>query len=517
MAGSLDLFSVTLFLLAAAVLVTSSALCGNIWCTILRWRFARSHGCRPIAKSCNKDPILGIDVILANIRATREHKALEASHQRHFLLGNTFASRQLLRQAITTVEPENMKTILALNFKDYGIGHRRERLKPLLGEGIFNTEGEHWAASRALIRPSFTREQVASLTEFEELIPGLFALIPRDGDTPVDLQDVFFRYTLDSATRFLFGQSVGSLKEPAQSEPDFTYAFNYAQEALRMRKVLGPLSKFYQDPKADRCNKVCREFTRQFVDEAVRVAEFDREAVQKGTSASQSEVDGRRYIFSHELARRTSDKRRILDELVNVLLAGRDTTASLLSNMFFMLAKHPAIWTKLRKEVANLNGQVPTYGELRNLKYLKCCINESLRLHPVVPINTREALRDTVLPVGGGKDGTSPVFVAKGTQVVCNLYAMHRRDDIYGKDADEFRPERWESGELQPGWGYLPFNGGPRICVGQQYALTEAAYVTLRLAQEFQTLESRDPGPWEESLTLTLSSRNGTKVCLTPA
>lgn len=134
-----------------------------------------------------------------------------------------------------------------------------------------------------------------------------------------------------------------------------------------------------------------------------------------------------------------------------------------------------------------------------------------------MPLNTREALRDTILPVGGGKNGTSPVFVAKGTQVVCNIYAMHRRADIYGEDVEEFRPERWESGHLQPGWAYLPFNGGPRICVGQQYALTEVGYVTIRLAQEFEILESRDPGPWQESLTLTLHSRNGTKLCLIPA
>jgi cytochrome P450 len=122
-----------------------------------------------------------------------------------------------------------------------------------------------------------------------------------------------------------------------------------------------------------------------------------------------------------------------------------------------------------------------------------------------------------VLPLGGGKDGKSPVFVAKGTRVAYNVYAMHRRADFYGEDADEFRPERWESGKLQPRWEYLPFNGGPRICVGQQYALTEVSYVTVRLAQEFEKLESRDPGPWEESLTLTLCSRNGTKVCLGPA
>lgn len=94
---------------------------------------------------------------------------------------------------------------------------------------------------------------------------------------------------------------------------------------------------------------------------------------------------------------------------------------------------------------------------------------------------------------------------------------MHRRVDLYGPYAEEFCPERWEDGRLQPRWEYLPFNGGPRICVGQRYALTEVGYVVMRMAQEFRTLESRDLGPWEESLSLTLCSRNGTRVCLTPA
>ena len=120
-----------------------------------------------------------------------------------------------------------------------------------------------------------------------------------------------------------------------------------------------------------------------------------------------------------------------------------------------------------------------------------------------------------MLPLGGGSDGKSPVHVEKGTLVLYNIYVMHRRKDLYGPDAEEFRPERWET--LRPGWEYLPFNGGPRICPGQQYALTEAGYVTVRLLQEFKAIESRDPNGWEELVTFTTTSKNGTKVSLTPA
>lgn len=91
---------------------------------------------------------------------------------------------------------------------------------------------------------------------------------------------------------------------------------------------------------------------------------------------------------------------------------------------------------------------------------------KALRLHPVIPTNAREASKDTILPYGGGKDGNSPLLVKKGNLVMYNIYAMHRDTAVFGPDTEEFVPERWN--KLRPGWGYLPFNGGPRICIGRK-------------------------------------------------
>jgi cytochrome P450 len=109
----------------------------------------------------------------------------------------------------------------------------------------------------------------------------------------------------------------------------------------------------------------------QFVDKAIRMRErYDEEKIV-------DEAAERRYMFLYGLAQQTGDRRRIRDEVLNILLAGRDTTASLLSNMFFLLAKHPSTWVKLQEEVATLEGRAPTYEQLRNMKYLKYCLNES--------------------------------------------------------------------------------------------------------------------------------------------
>lgn len=95
------------------------------------------------------------------------------------------------------------------------------------------------------------------------------------------------------------------------------------------------------------------------------------------------------------------------------------------------------------------------------------------------------------------------------------MYSLHRQPSVYGADAQTFRPERWADPTLRPGWDYLPFGGGPRVCLGQQYALTEAYYVTIRLMQMYRRVEPRNANEsWMEQLTITCCSYGGTKVGL---
>lgn len=379
------------------------------------------------------------------------------------------------------------------------------------------------------MRPNFARTQVADLETFEPHIQHLIDRIPRDGST-VDLQTLFFHLTFDSATEFLFGESVNILQSPEGSDQVlFAQAFDFAQAETNSRSRLGPFIAFYRNKEfTNACQRV-HNFVDTFVYRALEYRKMVEQNGEKDDGAS-----GGKYIFLQELAKATNDPIRLRDELLNILLAGRDTTASLLSNTFHVFARRPDIWERLQAEVATLNGKMPDYETLRNMRYLKNVLNEckcfvhisyplltriALRLYPVVPANGRFANKNTVLPLGGGPDGLSPVYVPSGSIVTYNVFSMHRRKDIYGDDAEEFKPERWEKG-LRPGWGYLPFNGGPRICVGQQFALTEASYTIVRLCQTFKGIECREleadgsPSPWVEGLQLTMCSGNGTKVAM---
>lgn len=482
---------------------------GKLLLWIRRRRFARAHGCEPPVRLPQLERIIGFGLFQTMQTQTKAKTLLPSALEQHRKLGNTFSGVLLGQSIIVTIEPENVKAVLATQFHDFGIGQRDRGMGPLLGNGIFSSDGSRWEHSRALVRPSFAKVQVADLDTFESHIQHLIAKIPRDGST-IDLQPLFYQLTLDSATEFLLGESVDVLRSPAGSEQQlFGQAFDFAQTELNLRLRLGPFVWLYRNKNFDRACVRVHNFVDKFVAKAL---EFRRESLASGKMNEEKQKG--KYIFMNELALATDDPIQIRSEILNILLAGRDTTAGLLSNTFHVLARRPDIWAKLKQEVDQLGGKKPDYETLRNMKYLKHVLNESLRLYPSVPQNIRFAHKDTTLPVGGGPDGRAPIFVAKGQLVAYGVFSMHRRKDLYGEDADEYRPERWET--LRVGWGYLPFNGGPRICVGQQFALTEAGYTLVRFLQEFERIESRDPTSWLESLHLTLGSGNGVQAALHP-
>jgi cytochrome P450 len=336
-----------------------------------RRQFIKQHGCEPCPKRYNKDPILGWDVLKENISNQKARKMLSGNQARFQGLGtNTFLTRMLYQPWIATCEPENIKTILALKFKDYSFGNRYHAFSPLLGDGIFNSDGEKWANSRHLLRPNFARDQIGDLEAFERHFKLMLKKIPADGRT-VDLQNLFFQLTIDSATEFLFNHSTNSLRmsegDTNNEDAIFARAFNFAQDDIITRLRWSIFNFLRTNKEGEDALKICHAYVDKFVDQAIREHQAEK---------ASGKVDDDRYVFIKELVKQTHDKVRIRNELINILLAGRDTTASLLSNMFFQLAHRPEIWARLREEIAPLEGRMPTYEELRNLKYLKWCLNE---------------------------------------------------------------------------------------------------------------------------------------------
>ena len=423
--------------------------------------------------------------------------------------GHTFQSRPYGTTKIFTIEPRNLQTVFATNFESFGVQPLRLfPFGPFIGKGILTTDGAFWEHSRALVRPTFARAQIANLSSLEVHVSRMIDLIPKDGST-VDLQPLFARLALDSSTEFLFGESVNSsCAESTTHAKNFLAAYHYGQAGIGRRMQLPQWNILTRDR---RFWASCQT-ARNFVDSHVAKALAE-------TASTNFEKSGR-YILAHELARETNDRIDIRNQLLNIFLPAHEASAVALTNLFFNLARHPRVWAKLRQEVLTFApaNESLTFERLKSLKYLQQVLSETQRLHPSIGTTTRIALRDAVLPTGGGGSGSAPIFVQKGHTVTTSFYALHRRKDIFGPDADTFRPERWEDGFRPPHWAYLPFGGGPRVCPGQQLATTETAYTLVRMLREFRAVENRDPvEEFVEEWKITTESANGAKVALVPA
>lgn len=426
-------------------------------------------------------------------------------------LGNTI---------ILTKSPKNMKWVLSKDFDNWDLGSRPSAFGPLLGNGIFVAEGHRWKHLREMLRPQFMREQISHVSMLEPHIDVLAKLIGKQKGEAFDIQHLFHKFTMDASTQFLFGESVSSLKfelaghdlnpNDIKRKVEFEKSLLYVQEYIFFRVLFFQLKWVWNSLKFRRSVANVHKFAMDYVNETVKLKK-----------EGQSEL---LYVFLDELMKITKDPQILRDESLNIMLAGRSTTASLLLSIFYELARNPRVWEKLRSEVISAFGLGKTSVELsqltfENLKkcaYLKYVINETLRLYPPVMLNLRRAVRDTYLPEGGGPQGQDPCLVNKGEYVVLHIYSMHRLEDVFGHDAAVYNPERWESISSKVGSAFIPFGTGPRVCLGQQYALTEALYVTVRLLQLFSSISSKNSSayPPPKRITATLQFSEGVNIIL---
>lgn len=218
-----------------------------------------------------------------------------------------------------------------------------------------------------------------------------------------------------------------------------------------------------------------------------------------------------RYILANEMAKKIRDPISLRFQILNVFIAARNTTSILMANALFHLARHPHIWTELREQSLALGSQPLTFELLKSLQLFKHVIWETVRLTGPSGRLQRRAVKNTILPVGGGEDGKAPIWVEKGTVVSMDLYSLHHDKDIWGEDPGEFNPHRWVG--KRPMWEFVPFLGGPRMCPAQQQVLTQSAYLLVRMTRWAGRIENRD-SCWEyvEVPKSVAESRNGVKV-----
>jgi cytochrome P450 len=338
-------------------------------------KFIYEHGCkRPKNIAHVKEPILGLDYLFECLKNAKAGSYIRYSAERFRKYGTTYVTRRLAFDTLHTVDPENLKYMLATAFNSFKLADIRVKaMVPLFGTGIFTTNGAAWAHSRAILRPSFTRQNMTPLlTMMERHFRQLLERIPADGST-FDIQKLFFCFTMDTATEFLMGGSTYTLDPDRHTEAEANFVADYLTccfEAVR-KIAMGPLQIFSFDSAAKGARARACAYVDRFVDEALLKRENRKMKIDL------DEDDGAEYNFLEELSAMTTDRTMLRDQVLNVLLASRDTTAALLSNMFNELSRKPDTYAKLRHEVlTRISGDLPTEEEMNNMTYLRWCLNE---------------------------------------------------------------------------------------------------------------------------------------------
>ncbi|TVY58755.1 Cytochrome P450 monooxygenase fsdH [Lachnellula cervina] len=462
----------------------------------------RESGCQPVTQVWSKEPFFGFDFQMSI------HLDLPSLYRRHERLGKSFHVTPLNNiSTICTIAPENIRIVNCE--KGWGVQPMRlSGMEHFCGRGFLTTDGDIWQHSRKLLKPTFSKHNLIDLSVLSAEVDRLFLEIPEGAQT-IDLQPHFYNMFLNTSLHFLLGvhPSDKHAGVPYESEV-FIDAFHDAAFRTMLRIMLG---RFWALAPKSRYLESC-EIAHKFIDHYVD------QALEEGPRLStENSEKAAKQSMAQGLAAQTDDRESIRSQILQGMLASLETTSALLGNSIFLLARHPQYWQHIRAESKQRGSDLLNFDSLLNFKTVQNVLYESrllaLRLYPVFPLLARVALSDATLPVGGGINQTDRVYVPKGSSVVMSYFALHRDPLVFGNDVEDFRPERWES--IRPEqWQFMPFGGGNRACLGQQKALVEAAYVLVRMASTFGTLQSRDNAPWKGELKLTCKSANGCKVAL---
>ncbi|KAJ6545157.1 cytochrome P450 [Mycena capillaripes] len=471
----------------------------------------------------------GVSTILASVRDLVIGYPGQLLGERCEGLGNTYTLRIGWKSRVFTCEPQYIKSMLSTQFTSFEKGQSfRDVFNPLLGAGVFASDGSMWKFHRDMTRPFFDKHRISDFDIFDSHVEDAINQIKarlRERHA-VDFQELMGRVTLDSASAFLFGHEFCSLATPLSyphyvakpsaeiampSAPtSFAPAFLEAQDvtAVRIRFTkFWPLAEFWHDKIKEPMRVVER-----FLDPILEGVVAKRRAAKAASSDSGDKTPAEPETLLEYLVEYTDDVKMLRAELLNISVAGRDTVTCLTTFAVYMLAEHPDILAKLRQEIFEHVGEKgrPTAEDIKQMKYLRAVLNETLRLYPPVPLNVRTSVKGVVWPAT--KVGEKPLYIPPNTMIPYSPIVMHRRKDFWGPDALEFDPERFIDQRLHKylvpnPFIFLPFNGGRRICLGQQarsllFFLSPSdtvppAFSKISLAPNAQPPESRVPDDWK--------------------
>jgi len=392
-------------------------------------------------------------------------------------------------------DPALVKHVLVDNARNYHKGIGLAQARRALGDGLLTSDGERWAAQRKAMQPAFQAKRMAERADLVAAEATAWAdrLAAQAGHGVVDITAELTRLTLGVLGRTL-------LDADLYDHPGIGHDFEAVQDQAMFEMVsLGLVPSWLPLPGQLRFRKAHRqlgEVADSLIAGRLQRAHLGEDALGRLVASIRTETPEVR-------------QQRGREELITLLLAGHETTASTLSWAFHLLDQHPWAARRIREEVRTVLGtRPPSYDDLRRLPYTTMVLEEVMRLYPPVWLLPRSAQ---------AADQIDGYPIPAGSDVLISPYLMHR-NPRYWLDPERFVPERFDRARHadRPRLAYLPFGAGPRVCIGSSLAMIEAVFVLASVVRRLELRELPGRAAVAEPM-LSLRIRGGLPMTIHPA
>jgi cytochrome P450 len=336
-------------------------------------------------------------------------------------------------------------------------------LDPIVGQGLLTSEGKLWRKQRKLAAPALQKKQIAAYAEtFVSLTAQACEEWTSQGAQTRDVSRDIMALTLKIVVQTLFGMSLEDGVEEIGQLVDLL------MEHLNL-EFHSPLLLVPQSVKTPSRKK--------FLKHVARLDDVLRDLIARRRAGAEGDDLLWRFITARDEDGQPMPDKQLRDEAITMFLAGHETTSLAITYAWDLMTRNPDALNRLVREVDEALGErAATMEDMGKLPWTKAVVQETLRLHPPAWILGREAIEDVQL---------GPWHVKAGTQVITSPWLLHR-DARWFKNPLDFMPQRWLGGQLEaslPRYGYMPFGGGPRVCIGNHFAMMEAMLVIATMAQ----------------------------------
>ena len=374
------------------------------------------------------------------------------------------------KKGMVTTEPEIIQHVLQKNNRNYKKSEiQTDLLAHYIGKGLLTSEGAYWLRQRRLIQPGFHRDRLAKLVQIiNDEIGICIKQLHKSAQTNkiVDLYEVMhtLAFRIVAKTLFSTGMNESQISKLSRQITDI--------QSFIVKQIRQPYAHLWHrwSGQIQACEGLAKE-TRQILSSIIEQRLGSGEQLD---DLLQMLIDSRYEDTGEQMT-----LSQLLDECLILFVAGHETSANALAWTFYLLAKNPGkVIPLIRDTQVWVNyGKNPTFNHLKSLTYTTQCIEEALRLYPPAWIIDRVAIE---------KDTISGYKIPRNTLVILYIYGSHH-DSALWNDPESFKPERFDTKTRKsiPDFAYFPFGGGPRLCIGNNFAMMEMQLVLTRLIKEF--------------------------------